>query len=403
MPLKLLHLADLHLDRPFVGLPIEQARARRRGLREALERSLALAGARRVEAITIGGDLWEHEHVLPDTCRWVADRLAGAGVPVVLVAGNHDPLRPGGPYERVAWPANVHVLGVGALHEQRLGDLSVWGCSWGGEPLRATALERFHVPRDGRSHCLLLHGTLVGSGGGDRGHCPFTAQSVRAAGFDLCLAGHLHGGGLREGLVLYPGSPEPLAWDETGRHAVALVELDPGAPPEIELIDVNTTRTAQIEVECDGAASSADIERALSAAIQREGASAPDRSRPDRTSEGTAPNRSARLERLWIRAMLRGRIASDCRLEVSDLTSAAGGGVGFLELHDHTSRAFETEILGAQESVLGRFVTELRAQIDECGPSEHERRARLELALELGLRAMHGDDLELASAELVRA
>ncbi|HEV2998608.1 MAG TPA: metallophosphoesterase, partial [Solirubrobacteraceae bacterium] len=229
-PIKLLHLADLHLDRPFVGLPAQDARARRRELREALERCLALAVEHRVDAVTIGGDLWEDEHVTPDTSRWVAHRLGDIDVPVVLVAGNHDPLRPGGPYRRVEWPANVRVLPTDpspthpGLQGQEIGPLTVWGISWGAAPLTAQALRDFAAPRDGRVHVLLLHGTAGGAAFEESAHCPFTAALVRAGGFQLCLAGHLHAAGVREEIVVYPGSPEPLAWSETGRHTVAIVE-----------------------------------------------------------------------------------------------------------------------------------------------------------------------------------
>ena len=132
--MRLLHLADVHLDRPFVGLPIDDARARRRELRATFERCLALARERGADLITVGGDLWEHEHVTPDTLRWVRDRLVATGLPVVLVAGNHDPLSPGGPYDRVEFAEQVCVLpAASALGEHRLGDLSVGGCLGGRE------------------------------------------------------------------------------------------------------------------------------------------------------------------------------------------------------------------------------------------------------------------------------
>lgn len=394
MPIKLLHIADLHLDRPFVGLAVEHARARRRGLREALDRALSLAAERQVELITIGGDLWEEEHVLQDTCLWVADRLGRAGVPVVLIAGNHDPLRAGSAYERVRWPENVHVLEAGRLQERRFGELSVWGASWGAAPLRASFLEGFSVPRDGRSHCLLVHGTLVSALSADSAHCPFTAGAVRTAGFSACLAGHIHAGGVREQMVVYPGSPEPLAWDETGTHSVALVELEPGAAPAIELVDVNRVRNAQIVVDCDGAASSADLERMLRSAIERE------------RTEPSGGRLRAPGQQLYVRALLRGQIEVDCEVDLEGLAAAVGRGLGAavgtdmgaLELVDQTSRAFDLDALGSQRSALGAFVRDMQGRIEACSPEEREQRARLELALQLGLRAMHGQELELCTA-----
>jgi exonuclease SbcD len=405
---KLLHLADLHLDRPFVGLALEDARARRRELREALQRCLALAAEHRVDAITIGGDLWEDEHVTPDTARWVSHVLGSVEVPVVLVAGNHDPLRPGGPHRRVQWPANVCVLGADSppahpgLQRWDLGPLSIWGMSWGTVPLTAEALRAFAAPPDGRLHALLIHGTAGGGAFEDSAHCPFTAADVRRAGFQLCLAGHLHAGGVREGIVVYPGSPEPLAWDESGRHTAAIVELSHRAPPHVELIDVNRRRYAQAVVDCDGARSSAEVEQALRRAIAHAAADGrdPDRA-PDpggRALGGRAPNAGApgpAREGLCLRAVLRGRVDPECRIDLADL-AAARGELALLELRDETQPAFDLDALAAQPTALGMFVCDLRERIARSDADEAQRR-RLELALDLGLRAMHGEDLARAA------
>jgi DNA repair exonuclease SbcCD nuclease subunit len=374
VPVKILHIADVHLDRPFVGLSVEIARARRRELREALDRCLGLAADRGVDVVTIGGDLWEDEHVTPDTCRWVANRLRGVGLPVVLVAGNHDPLRPGGPYQRVEWPDNVCVLPAEAgLQKHQIGTLRIWGMSWGAAPLTAEVLDAFSAPDDG-VHVLLLHGTVASAAFEDTGHCRFSAAAVRNGGFQLCLAGHLHAGKVRDEIVVYPGSPEPLAWDETGRHTAAIIELAPGAPPRVELIDVNRRRYAEAVVDCDGASSSADIEQALYDAIKQSAADG------GRTG-------------LCLRATLRGRIQPDCRVDVEGL-AAAGENLALLDLRDETQPAFDLDVLAAQPTALGAFVRDLRDRID--GSNDVERR-RPELALDLGLRAMHGDDLADAS------
>ncbi|MGH2969877.1 MAG: metallophosphoesterase family protein, partial [Solirubrobacteraceae bacterium] len=270
--MRILHIADVHLDRPFVGMEVEAARERRAGMRSALDRCLELARSRDVDLVTIGGDLWEDEHVTPDTIRWVADRLEHAGRPVVIVAGNHDPLSPGGPFDRAPFGANVTVLEASdSLQRVDAGTTTVWGTSWRrGIALTARALDGFHVPADGRRHVLLLHGTCGARFDGTP-HCPFTAEDVRRAGFDLCLAGHLHAGGVRDGLIVYPGSPEPLSWSENGRHTAAIVDIPPAGEPRIELVDVNAGRYAVLRVDVTGATSSADVERSTLDAVRELG------------------------------------------------------------------------------------------------------------------------------------
>lgn len=80
-----------------------------------------------MDLVTIGGDLWEEEHVTADTCNWVAAKLAEVRVPVALICGNHDPLVPGGDHARTVWPANVHLFPSPDLTEFPLDEVSVWG------------------------------------------------------------------------------------------------------------------------------------------------------------------------------------------------------------------------------------------------------------------------------------
>ena len=65
--MRIAHLADVHLDRPFVALPAAAAETRRDELFDAFGRCLTLARERGADLITIGGDLWEEEHVRADT------------------------------------------------------------------------------------------------------------------------------------------------------------------------------------------------------------------------------------------------------------------------------------------------------------------------------------------------
>ncbi|HVS41968.1 MAG TPA: metallophosphoesterase, partial [Candidatus Dormibacteraeota bacterium] len=108
MPFRLLHVSDLHLDRAFAGVGCfgEVARRRREGLRDALRRAGEAARQTGCDAVTIGGDLYEHEHAGLDTGRFLVDLFASwQPMRVFLAPGNHDALLPGSLYERMRWPA----------------------------------------------------------------------------------------------------------------------------------------------------------------------------------------------------------------------------------------------------------------------------------------------------------
>jgi hypothetical protein len=70
--MRILHFSDVHLDRPFVGLPLASRQRRREAIWQGFVRCLAAAGAEAVDLVTVGGDLWEDENVSENTRQAVA-------------------------------------------------------------------------------------------------------------------------------------------------------------------------------------------------------------------------------------------------------------------------------------------------------------------------------------------
>ena len=118
---RILHFADLHLDRSFAGLSVapSEAAKRREELRAALRRIVDLALELDVDALTIGGDLYEHERAGPDTANFLAGEFERLAPKRVLIApGNHDPYIPDSLYWRLDWPCQrphlrEHDVGAG--------------------------------------------------------------------------------------------------------------------------------------------------------------------------------------------------------------------------------------------------------------------------------------------------
>ncbi len=364
--MKILHLADVHLDRPFRGLAPEAAREARAALRDAFRRSLEEARKAAVDLVTIGGDLWEHEHVSTDTVRSVAHELGELGLPVLVIAGNHDPAVAGGPYSRTRWPDNVTVVRSSEPVEYRFGPVSVWAVSWTGGRLQAGFLDSLSVPADGRTHLLLLHGACREAVGGDEVEavCPFSAEQVRRAGFAACLAGHRHGAFWQEN-VCYPGSPEPLGFGEEGDHCYALIEA--GSDVRVELVPISRLRFQTLEVDVEGAASSAEVRARV---------------------EGRLPLEEAATTHLRLRLV--GGVEPGCAVQPVELERAWQSRFASLRVDDRTFAAYDVDALSSLPTVEGRFAALLRERA--AGTAGRERRV-VELALGLGLRALRGERL----------
>src|SRR5487761_1398989 len=131
MSTRLLHVADLHLDRAFAGMGCQGDLAirRRLGLREALRRAGEKAMAIDCAAVTIGGDLYEHDRAGADTAAFLVETFRSwRPIRVFLAPGNHDPLLPGSIYSRTEWPENVHLFTTTTLEPVSLVDgLTIWG------------------------------------------------------------------------------------------------------------------------------------------------------------------------------------------------------------------------------------------------------------------------------------
>src|SRR5437763_2265692 len=212
--MKLLHIADIHLDRVFHRAESRPAAARRRAeLRDALTRALTLARERGVDAICVAGDAYEHDYVREDTVSFLCDSLESADVPVLVAPGNHDPYLPGAVWERTRWPANVHVFARDEIEAYPLADgVTVWGAAFTARDCGPAAVERFRAPADGGTHLLLIHAALTGEQWADEAaHRPVTRAQLRTSGVAYAMLGHFNDGRW-DGFLCSPGSPEPLDW-----------------------------------------------------------------------------------------------------------------------------------------------------------------------------------------------
>lgn len=364
--MRILHLADVHLDRPFVGLSLEAARQRRADLFDAFRRCLTAAAEHEVDAVTVGGDLWEDENVAPDTRASVAHELGALEIPVLMVTGNHDPYLRGGAYERTDWPPNVTVVDAASPRELRLGSqLSVWGVSWTERQLDARFLSTFRPPDDARVHLLLMHGTARPEHSPFAAtHCPFDPAEARRAGFQQVLAGHMHAASVDDDVV-YPGSPEPLNHSEVGRHCYALIDIE-GGEIDKTLIDINRRRHLSVTVDCSDATSSAQVETRVREAIQSPGD-----------------------DNIVVTVHLCGETAPECTIDRALLASRLDNDFAGAVVRDESRPSVDVAALARRHTADGLFAAAMLDRIEQA-TGERERQV-LEMALTAGVRAMSGE------------
>lgn len=254
MSFRVLHTSDWHLGRMF----------REKSLHEdqewVLDRLVEAARSSRPDVIVVAGDVYDRAvpsaqavELLDETLN----RLAGLGIPVVVIAGNHDSperlsfgsrllervgvhLR--GALDRVATP--VEIPGKGFVYALPFVDPELVRARVADESIRGHAAATERVVSEARTHAATrsLPAVLVGhafvqggttSGESERSIAVGGAGTVPAeclAGFDYVALGHLHEPQEVTAGIRYSGSLLKYSFDEAHQSKAALlVEVDRGA------------------------------------------------------------------------------------------------------------------------------------------------------------------------------
>jgi len=260
--LRLLHTADWHLGRRFPSFPEEAQKKLSRARMDVVGRILDVARRNRVHAVLCAGDLFDDPAPAPDFWEGLAKAFHDhpmPEVPVFLVPGNHDPLTTdsvwsaGHPF-RGRLPAWVHVVDRDDFVFELTPDAVLYArpCrSKAGENDLAMALPA-REPGDGRLRIGCVHGSTFDIQGYQT-NFPIRKDAGVLRGLDYLAIGDVHSFRdvtAREPVpTVYPGSPEPLGFDEPGAGKVAIVALfRHGSRPRVEEEPVALWRW--IDVRC---------------------------------------------------------------------------------------------------------------------------------------------------------
>ncbi len=371
--MKILHFSDLHLDTPFAAgyMPSRVARGCRVRLRQTLVRILDLAVEQEVDAVTIAGDLFEGDRVRRDTLQFLHESFSQiAPIPVFIAPGNHDYFSPVSPYSRFDWPENVYIFNDSRLRPAALAeDVHLWGFAHTLPNMRTNPFREFTAQPAEALHLVLLHGSELGAFTEERGqYAPFRIEDMRGAGFRYGLFGHFHGGRtLKDGeteIGIYPGSPQPLSFGETGTHAAALLHIDGG---EIKSEWIPTATQSFLTLDFQPAAIS-DTHTLAEAILQKVSSKAP--------------------EANFLRVNLTGEMPEGLSLQLELLQEHLHQYFDFVLVNNRLQE--RRQLPPADDrTVRGRFVRRMQEMLEQ----ETEDPELVELALHLGLEAFEEKDL----------
>lgn len=383
-PIKFIHCADIHLDAPFREYGSgSYGDTRRRDIRTAFLNILNRAKTEKADFLLISGDLYEHGSVGKSTMEWLHMVLSGAGIPIIIIPGNHDPYLLNSWYKNWEWPLNVTILSPDNPGFTLDGlDVNIYGIGFSNFKEGKPDLSAVSAPKENFFNILMFHGTLdMDFAGND--YKPVTSRELEALGYDYYALGHFHN--IRDDYPLKnaynPGSPEPLGFDETGVHGAFLVNVENvqgKTSIKVEKFDTAIRVYHDEELNITGCKTLEEVKMRILGHL-----------------EGLDPERDI------VRISLKGR--TELSLEEDMLNSLFAEDWLYLKIQNDTRKAFNIESLEKDPSLKGAFVREITALIQNVtnalnenpdDPELEKEEEILSLALSYGLEALQTGKIE---------
>jgi DNA repair protein SbcD/Mre11 len=232
--MRILHTSDWHLGRAFHRVNMLGAQS------EFIGHLVATVREHAVDAVVVAGDVYDRA-VPPLAAVELFDdalhRLAGLGVPTLMISGNHDSARRLGVGAGLIDRAGIHLrtepsaCGTPVVLADAFGDVAFYGLPYlepalvkdefaveraGHEAVLAAAMDRVRADLAGRppgTRSVVLAHAFVTGGEPSDSERDITVGGVAAVpagvfdGVDYVALGHLHGCQTLTGRVRYSGSP----------------------------------------------------------------------------------------------------------------------------------------------------------------------------------------------------
>ncbi|MFF1834533.1 exonuclease SbcCD subunit D [Streptomyces sp. NPDC058231] len=268
--MRILHTSDWHLGRSFHRVSLLEAQG------AYLDHLVATVREREVDAVVVAGDVYDRA-VPPLPAVELFDRalhrLAAAGVPTVMISGNHDSARRLGVGAGLIGRAGIHLRTDPAecatpvvLHDDH-GDVAFYGLPYlepalvkdvfkadraGHEAVLTAAMDRVRADlatRPGSTRSVVLAHAFVAGGEPSDSERDITIGGVAAVpagvfdGVDYTALGHLHGCQAVTERVRYSGSPLAYSFSEAAhRKTMWLIDIGASGTITAERVDCPVPR-----------------------------------------------------------------------------------------------------------------------------------------------------------------
>lgn len=258
--IRFIHAADPHLDSPLHGLELHEGASvgvLRGATRRAFENLVNLAIEEDVDFLVIAGDLYDGDWKDYSTglfFRGQMVRLQAAGIPVYLIAGNHDAASVIS--RKLSLPENVHVFSTRTTESMEVPGhpIVIHGRGFPNRAVAENLADEYPAARAGRFNLGLLHTSLNGRPGHDT-YAPCSKQDLLNKGYGYWALGHIHQPEIisQDPWIVFAGNCQGRHARETGPRGCRLVTVNDSL--EVESADwhpLDVVRWHVLEVDLTG-------------------------------------------------------------------------------------------------------------------------------------------------------
>ncbi|WP_375463134.1 exonuclease SbcCD subunit D [uncultured Methylobacterium sp.] len=270
-----IHAADLHLGSPLAGLASRDAEIALRFAaagRRAFEDLVTLAIEGAVAFLIVAGDVydgdWADHAIGLFFARQVA-RLDRAGIPVILVRGNHD--AESVITRTITLPGNVLTFPTARADTHRLAAFKValHGRSFPNRAVDENLSLTYPSAVPGWFNVGVLHTSCTGHAA-HATYAPCSLADLRARGYEYWALGHIHEYAelSRDPWILFPGNLQGRSIRECGPKGAVAVDVADGRVSAVRRLVVDHARFHRLTVALDDAATERAAISAIEAALR---------------------------------------------------------------------------------------------------------------------------------------
>ena len=226
--MKFVHIADIHMDSPFVNLSDRETLGdlKRLEQRKILKEVIEYIKENEIDTLFISGDLYEQQYIKQTTIEYINNLFKEIPETQIYIApGNHDPYLKNSYYNKYKWNENVKIFNS-KIEKIEQEEIDIYGYGFEDFYCTNSEIENLKIENLEKENILIIHGTLDGANIEEKQYNSMSTRMLEEKGFDYVALGHIHKTNFnKENKIIYPGSLVPLGFDELGQHGMVVGEI----------------------------------------------------------------------------------------------------------------------------------------------------------------------------------